>query len=89
MVTFLLKSTKLLLDDQESSNMNTINNKLKEKEMNMFVHMVQLDMLNADSEKKVCNGNSENTLVSEYWSVNWNFTIRYLQKKIVTDFFRY
>ena len=64
-VTFLLKSTKLLLDDQESTNMNTIN-KLKEKEMNMFVHMVQLDMLNADSEKKVCNGNSENTLVSEY-----------------------
>ena len=65
-VTFLLKSTKLLLDDQESTNMNTINNKLKEKEMNMFVHMVQLDMLNADSEKKVCNGNAENTLVSEY-----------------------
>ena len=65
-VTFLLKSTKLLLDDQESTNMNTINNKLKEKEMNMFVHMVQLDMLNADSEKKVCNGNSENMLVSEY-----------------------
>ena len=64
-VTFLLKSTKLLLDDQESTNMNTIN-KLKEKEMNMFVHMVQLDMLNADSEKKVCNGNSENTLVSEH-----------------------
>ena len=46
--------------------MNTINNKLKEKEMNMFVHMVQLNMLNADSEKKVCNGNSDNTLVSEY-----------------------
>ena len=65
-VTFLLKSTKLLLDDQESTNMNTINNKLKEKEMNMFVHMVQLHMLNADSEKKVCNGNAENTLVSEY-----------------------
>ena len=65
-VTFLLKSTKLLLDDQESTNMNTINNKLKEKEMNIFVHMVQLDMLNADSEKKVCNGNAENTLVSEY-----------------------
>ena len=56
--------------------------------MNIFVHMVQLDMLNAVSEKKVCNGNSENTLVSEYWSVNWNFTIRCLQK-IVTDFFRY
>ena len=65
-VTFLLKSTKLLLDDQESTNMNTINKKLKEKEMDIFVHMVQLDMLNADSEKKVCNGNSENTLVSEH-----------------------
>ena len=65
-VTFLLKSTKLLLVDQERTNMNTINKKLKEKEMNIFVHMVQLDMLNADSEKKVCNGNSENTLVSEY-----------------------
>ena len=69
------------MDDQESTNMNTINNKLKEKEMNIFVHMVQLDMLNADSEKKVCNGNSDNTFVSEYWSLNWNLTIKCLEKK--------
>ena len=65
-VTFLLKSTKLLLDDQESTNMNTINKKLKEKEMDIFVHMVQHNMLSADSEKKICNGNSDNKLVSEH-----------------------
>jgi hypothetical protein len=46
--------------------MNTINKKLKEKEMDIFVHMVQLDMLSADSEKKICNGNSDNKLVSEH-----------------------
>ena len=64
MVINLLESTKLILDDQESSNMHIIKEKLEEKEMDIYTHMVQLDMLNTDFEKIMCKKPAETHLVN-------------------------
>ena len=54
MVILLLKSTKLLGDDFfKSSNLNTIKEQLEDIEMDIYVHMVQIDMLNTDIEKRI------------------------------------
>ena len=64
MVINLLESTKLILVDQESSNMHIIKENLEGKEMDIYTHMVQLDMLNTDFEKIMCKKPAENHLVN-------------------------
>ena len=64
MVINLLESTKLILVDQESSNMHIIKENLEGKEMDIYTHMVQLDMLNTDFEKIMYKKPAENHLVN-------------------------
>ena len=66
MVILLLKSTKLLADDFfKSSNLNTIKEQLEDIEMDIYVHMVQIDMLNTDIEKRISEEAGKNTLVRQ------------------------
>ena len=68
MVILLLKSTKtkLLGDDYfKSSNLNTIKEQLEDIEMDIYVHMVQIDMLNTDIEKRISEEAGKNTLVRQ------------------------
>ena len=66
MVILLLKSTELLADDFfKSSNLNTIKEQLEDIEMDIYVHMVQIDMLNTDIEKRISEEAGTNTLVRQ------------------------
>ena len=66
MVILLLKSTELLADDFfKSSNLNTIKEQLEDIEMDIYVHMVQIDMLNTDIEKRISEEAGKNTLVRQ------------------------
>ena len=65
MVIVLLESSMLLLEDRERLNMHTAKEKLENKEMDMYVHMVQLDVFNTDFDKQICYGRAENNLVSD------------------------
>ena len=66
MVILLLKSTKLLGEDLfKSSNLHTLKEQLEDIEMDIYVHMVQIDMLNTDIEKRISEEAGKNTLVRQ------------------------
>ena len=62
MVIVLSESSMLLLDDRERLDMHTTKEKLENKEMDIHVHMVKLDVFNNDFDKQIYN---ENNLVSD------------------------
>ena len=65
MVIVLLESSMLLLEDRKRLDMHTIKENLENKEMDMYVHMVQLDVFNTDFDKQIYKGRAENNLVSD------------------------
>ena len=67
MVIVLLESSMLLLEDRERLNIHTAKEKLENKEMDIHVHMVKLDVFNQnnDFDKQIYKGRAENNLVSD------------------------
>ena len=54
--------------------------------MDIYTHMVQLDMLNTDFEKIMCKKPAENHLVNITWLINKHFNLNYPQKSIIVLF---
>ena len=51
--------------------------------MDIYTHMVQLDMLNTDFEKLMCKKPAENHLVNITWPINKHFNLNSLKNPLV------